>query len=251
MPISNRFSTFLAPLVVCMAIAGCATQPQVDRGPVYDPNEADNRQMHAFNRQIDKALLRPVSRGYVSVVPDEVEDVIGNFADNMGLPNVVLNKVLQGDLKGASMNTVRFIVNSTLGLGGMFDALGEFGVEKDETDFGETLHVWGADEGAYVELPLFGPSTERDAAGLIVDFAIDPIGQILPSNKTRWGTGAKIVKKVGDRGRYAETVDSVLYDSADSYAQARLIYLQNRRFELGQEAADAEIDPFALNTEGF
>jgi phospholipid-binding lipoprotein MlaA len=120
------------------------------------------------------------------------------------------------------------------------------GVAGKKTDFGETLHVWGVGEGYYLELPLLGPSTARDALGEVVDSVINPIGVLLPKPERYVGTLAKVASKIGDRARYSETVDSVLYDSADGYAQARLLYLQNRRYELGQTAGEDDFeDPYA------
>jgi phospholipid-binding lipoprotein MlaA len=127
----------------------------------------------------------------------------------------------------------------------VFDPATAAGVAGDPTDFGETLHIWGVTEGNYFELPLFGPSTDRDALGKVVDIALDPLQLILPE-KTSLPLVAKVASRISDRGRYSETVDSVLYDSADSYAQARLLYLQNRRFDLGQAPSDESFeDPYA------
>jgi phospholipid-binding lipoprotein MlaA len=144
-------------------------------------------------------------------------------------------------------------VNATLGLGGILDVASDLGLAEDSSDFGETLHVWGLPEGAYLELPLFGPSTERDAVGDVVDLFTNPLDYVLPPRPRQAKTAVRIVAKVGERGEFSDTVDSILYDSADSYAQLRLIYLQNRRFDLG-DASDSTIDyidPEALDTEGF
>ena len=131
-----------------------------------------------------------------------------------------------------------------LQLGGLLDPAGqEFALPDVDTDFGETLHVWGVPEGAYLELPVLGPSTERDFAGRIVDWAIDPLGSWLNEDQRHGVTAIKVLSKAGDRAALGDTVDSVLHESADSYAQLRLIWLQNRRYELGQEAD--EIDPYA------
>ena len=146
---------------------------------------------------------------------------------------------------------MRFVINSTLGFGGLFDVASDFGIEDHETDFGETLHVWGAGEGAYVELPFLGPSTQRDAVGKVVDLFTNPLSYTLDDPESYYGPVASVASGLGNRGRFSDTIDSILYDSADSYAQARLIYLQNRRFELGQEDQGAEIDPFELDTSGF
>ena len=219
-------------------------------GP-YDPHEAVNRQNHELNRSLDKALLRPAGVGYSQAMPDDLEDSVSNFASNLSLPGNVVNNLLQGNIEGAFRNSVRFVVNSTLGFAGLFDAAGDFGIEEVPGDFGQTLHVWGVPEGAYVELPLLGPSTERDAVGKIVDLATNPLSYVLPTPERYVGTASRAIAGVGARGRFADTIDSVLYESADSYAQARQIYLQNRRFQLEGASALDEPDPFELDTEGF
>lgn len=235
-------------------MAGCAG-PAQDRDPndgVYDPYETQNRRVHNFNRGVDKALVRPAARGYTNILPDDIEDSVGHFATNLGQPSVMANSLMQGDLRGAGIATVRFVFNSTLGIFGLFDVASDLGIDDHDTDFGETLYVWGTKEGAYVELPLLGPSTSRDAVGKFVDLFTNPLSYAVDSPESYYGTAASVAARLGDRGRYSDTVDSILYDSADSYSQARLIYLQNRRFELGQEdAAGAEIDPFELDTNGF
>ena len=235
------------------ALAACsAPDTTVDRGQgINDPYEQTNRSIHAFNRGLDRALVRPAAKGYSSLLPDEIEDSIGNFAENVSLPGVTVNALLQADGRTAGLSVVRLLVNTGLGFGGLFDVASDFGIEEADTDFGETLHVWGAGEGVYVELPGIGPSTGRDAAGKVVDVFTNPLSYILPSPEKYYGTGASVAARLGDRGRFSDTVDAILYESADSYAQARLIYLQSRRFELGDTSATPEIDPFALDTEGF
>jgi phospholipid-binding lipoprotein MlaA len=210
---------------------------------INDPYEDQNRTRHEFNRKIDRALLRPAGAGYVETVPAPVQEGVANFADNLGEPSHFVNHVLQGDVEGAVMNTLRFAVNTTVGLGGVVDMAGALGMPEFETDFGQTLYTWGVGEGAYVELPVLGPSTQRDTAGRVVDLFTNPLTNSLPDPESYYATGTSIAARVGDRGRFSDTVDSVLYDSADSYAQSRLIYLQNRRFELGGDAAYD--DPYA------
>lgn len=244
--------SFLA-LAAGLALTACTPMDpaQVGPGGVFDPHEADNRAVHRFNVAMDKALVRPVGKGVATALPEDVQTIIGNVGDNLSEPSSFVNHMLQGDARGMGVNLYRFVINSTLGLGGIFDAAGAFGVGKERSDFGETLHVWGAPEGAYVELPLLGPSTERDAAGKFVDLFTDPLSYVLPKPEKYVGTAARLTDKVGSRGRFADTVDSVLYDSADSYAQTRLLYLQNRRYELGIVVEDTYIEPDDINTEGF
>ena len=211
---------------------------------MFDPYEASNRETHEFNKSLDRALLRPVGTGYANTVPEDIQIMVGNFGDNLSEPSMAVNHLLQGDLKAVAVNLSRFLVNSTLGFGGLFDVAADFGVNEDETDFGETLHVWGAPEGAYIELPVLGPSNERDAIGEFVDLFTDPMSYVLPKPEKYYGTAARLVAKVGDRGRFAGTVDSILYESADSYAQGRLLYTQNRRYELGGSGSDTYVDPY-------
>lgn len=210
-----------------------------------DPNEATNRKVHAFNRGVDKALLRPAASAYGSIVPEPVEQGVKNFATNLDVPGDVVNDLLQAKPGEAVHNTLRFVLNTTIGIGGLFDPATPLGLAGKPTDFGETLHVWGSKEGRYVEVPFLGPSTTRDFTGTLVDVAFNPLRLVLETPETYYMTGAKVASTLGDRSRYSETFDSILYDSADSYAQARLLYLQNRRFELGQtggSGADASDD---------
>lgn len=241
--------------MAALVLAGACAAPLPGSGPeaINDPYEAQNRKAHAFNRDLDNSILRKAGAGYVKTVPTGVRRGVSNFADTVSLPQTVVNQVLQGRLGDATRNSLRFAVNATLGFGGIADVAKDMGMPKDESDFGETLHVWGLPEGAYLELPALGPSTERDALGDIVDMFTNPLDHVIPSPQNNYGTAARVLDYVGERGEFGDTIDSILYDSADSYAQLRLIYLQNRRYELGGEAAVEEtyIDPEALDTEGF
>ncbi len=235
-------------LVVFAAVIGlgaCAPGP-VPQG-INDPDEAVNREVHALNLLIDKTVLRPVAQAVTGDGPSgPVAKVIGNFADNLDEPRRVVNNLLQLRVANAAENTLRFVFNTTFGLGGVLDPASALGLNGKDTDFGETLHVWGVGEGTYVELPIFGPSTSRDAFGMAVDYAINPMRILLDPPESGVATAAGVASRIGDRGRYSDTVDSILYDSADGYAQARLLYLQNRRFELGQTGGDdaAFEDPY-------
>lgn len=220
-----------------------------------DPYEPLNRQVHSFNAGLDNNIVRPLTsplkrasapRADGAAVAGEpsLMDGITNVGGNLSLPGKVINSMLQGRPKPAAQNAARFLVNSTLGLGGLMDPAGrEFALTEIDTDFGETLHVWGVPEGAYLELPVLGPSSERDAAGRVVDWVMDPVGNWLSDDARMAARAIKIVAKVGKRAKYGGTVDSVLYNSADSYTQTKLLYQQNRRYELGQEAEI--IDPYS------
>jgi len=234
----------LAALALTGLVA-CTPNPGLAPGEVFDPYEAQNRKVHEFNKSIDRSLVRPAGKGFSDTAPDDIETGIGRFAFNLTIPGSVVNNVLQLNMRAATEDFYRFAVNTTLGLGGLFDPATELKMPAaHKADFGQTLHVWGVPEGAYLELPVMGPSTERDRAGRIVDLFTNPLSYVLPSPEKYIGTGAAVASKLSDRGRYAKTLDSVLYDSADSYAQTRSLYLQNRRFELGGASGDAYLDPY-------
>lgn len=227
------------PLLALCCISACAA-PGLGANP-GDPYEATNRQIHEFNKDLDQALLRPAGQAAAGL-PLEIREPIINFSDNVALPGMVLNGLLQGDIDGALTNAFRFAINSTWGILGLADPAAELGLAEQETDFGETLAVWGVPEGAYLELPALGPSTERDAVGRLVDFLIDPLDHFGSRQMLAYATVATAAERVIERGTFGGMLDSILYDSADSYAQTRLIYLQNRRFELGAAAGDADLD---------
>ena len=234
-------------IAALLMVAGCSVPgPEGAPGGIHDPYEAGNRKVHAFNRGIDRAVLRPVSHGYGKVANDDLQVALGNVATNLATPGIMVNNLLQGDIPGFGKNLYRLVVNTTLGIGGIFDPAAELGgVQLADADFGGTLAKWGFPEGAYLELPLVGPTTERDAAGKLVDFFTNPLSYTLPSPERHVGTVARVFDRVGDRERFGDTIDSVLYDSADSYAQSRLIYLQARRFELGGDATSNYDDPYS------
>ncbi|MES2914998.1 MAG: VacJ family lipoprotein [Pseudomonadota bacterium] len=228
-------------------LAACAAPSGPDA--INDPFEPANRGVHAFNKGVDRVLVGPASKG-VGIVPEPVRRGIDNVADTLALPGDIANNLLQLRLADAGQNTLRLGVNLTFGLAGLLDVSSELGLQGQPTDFGETLHVWGVGEGPYLELPLSGPSTARDAVGMIVDTALDPVNRVLTVREANVARAIRLFSRLGDRDRFSNTVDSLLYDSADSYAQARLLYLQNRRFQLGQTTGavaasdDGFIDPY-------
>jgi phospholipid-binding lipoprotein MlaA len=226
-----------------MVVSACSPR----QGAVADdPFERLNRSSHAFNKGLDRNILSPLSKTYTDVVPDPVEDSVSNFARNLSLPGKVVNNVLQLDLSSAARNTARFALNSTVGLAGLFDPSQKIGLVEKSTDFGETLQGWGVAEGAYLELPLFGPSNMRDGLARFVDMLfLDPTGQILKPPVSEYRSASTVGALLQTRQIYGAQIDEVLYGSADSYAQSRLVYLQSRRFELRDITNDEYIDPYA------
>jgi phospholipid-binding lipoprotein MlaA len=248
--VSKRAARISAMLVTVSLVAACGVG--VGQDGINDPYEPTNRRIHAFNKGVDRVLVGPASKG-VGFMPEPVKRGFGNVAETLDLPGDIVNNVLQLRLGDAGENSLRLAVNLTAGLAGLFDVSSVLGLAGKPTDFGETLHVWGVGEGPYLELPLAGPSTARDAIGTVADVVLNPVRLALPDKEATAATVIKLFSRLGDRDRFSETVDSILYDSADSYAQARLLYLQNRRFELGQAAGaageagatdDGFIDPY-------
>lgn len=242
-PLVSKFHRALriAAIPAAGLLAGCAQLPE---GADYsDPYEAKNRGVHETNVEIDRTLFGDgKQKGIVPTFPRPVSKGFINFAANLAAPGDVVNRVLQAKPKPAIETTLRFVINTTIGIGGLFDPATAMGLEKDETDFGETLAVWGSGEGDYIVLPLLGPSTERDALGIVVDLALDPLNTLLPSPESTYALGAAAASSAASRQVNADLVESILYESADGYAQARIIYLQNRRYELGEDVYT--IDPY-------
>ena len=238
---SFRAAAVLPALLV--AVAACTPVPE--DGGIADPYESVNRASHAVNKGADRVFFRPASKAYGAVTPEPVRSSLSNVASNLNEPLTFLNHVAQGDIDDAGHTFFRFMVNSTVGLFGLFDpATGDFGLEKRETGFGDTLAVWGAPEGAYMELPLFGPSNERDAVGRFVDIATNPLS-VLIDDGPEIATATSFPSVLNSRYELGDTVDSILYDSEDSYAQLRLFYTENRRFQLsGQTSAENAFDPY-------
>lgn len=237
----------LAVAALCCVLGLAACSPAPTGQDIWDPYEARNRRIHEANKSIDQAVFggADASNSENGSGPALLGTGVSNFAANLSLPRQVLNSLLQGRIDAAVENSFRLVLNSTLGVGGLFDPATGIGLPGRPTDFGETLHVWGFDEGAYLELPLLGPSTQRDAFGMVVDILIDPLAHgKLAIRERNTVVGARLAARIGERTEYSSVVETTLYQSADSYAKARLLYLQNRRFVLGATSDDELFDPY-------
>lgn len=231
----------LSILVLIVAACSGPTEPT----GIHDPYERVNRISHGFNKGADRVFFRPVSQIYGNVVPEPARRSLSNAAANLDTPRSVVNGVLQGEGEDAIHNAFRFLLNTTLGVFGLFDPATSFGLESRQTGFGDTLAKWGVREGAYLETPLLGPSTQRDAVGRFVDILANPVSAVLSDDGDKIASATSFPSVLNSRFEFAETVDGILYDSADSYAQLRLFYLESRRFELsGQGSAENAFAPY-------
>ncbi len=150
-------------VLVVLMLGACASAP---KGQAYDPIEKVNRATFTFNDYFDRIILKPLSRGYVAVVPKDGRTAVSNFFDNATYVDTILNDFLQGKGQQGVSDVGRLLVNSTVGIGGLFDPATSAGLEQHDEDFGQTLGVWGFGPGAYVVVPVYGPNTVRDLPDL-------------------------------------------------------------------------------------
>lgn len=240
------FNWFAAGALIA-SLGACSTGHNLSEGEVFDPFESTNRSVHEFNKMMDELVVGPASDVYGSVVPADIRMVVENAARNLGEPNAFVNHILQGDGDDASTTLIRFLLNSTIGFAGLGDPAADMGVFEKPTDFGETLAVWGVNEGAYIELPLLGPSSVRDTVGIVVDLAIDPLNYVVTREQAYYLLALRGINLIGKRHTYDDLISVLLYESADSYAAQRLSYLQNKRHAVsgGTVIEDLE-DPYAF-----
>lgn len=233
----------LMTLALVAVLGGCAGNiPVEDRHP-DDPWEGFNRQVFVFNDAIDRAVLKPVSRGYRTVTPQPVQTGVGNFFSNLGEIRTVLNSLLQGKPGNAGIATSRFLINTTVGIGGLWDFATHMEITGRDEDFGQTLAVWGWEESRYLVLPFLGPSTLRDTTGLPADTYTYPLTYV-DDDRLRYGLTA--LRVVDMR---AGLLDQEELIRGDRYVFIRDAYLQRRRFEV----SDGELgdDPFASDDFDF
>ena len=201
-----------------------------DEGDVeeYDPWERFNEKMFTFNYNLDKYVLKPVAKGYNFVVPDLFQQMIGHGFDNILVVPKLVNNILQWNWKGFMVELGRFVINSTLGIGGLFDiARQEFGLDKTKVDFGQTLGKWGVGPGPFLVLPFLPPLTVRDGIGNGVDGAMDPLGYVLPFFPDR--LAMRLGNTVNERSLNLDLFQGFEETTVDLYSAVRNGYLQRRR----------------------
>jgi len=196
---------------------------------IFDPLEPVNRAIFTFNNFADKIILEPAAKGYKKL-PSPIQSGIGNFLNNLKLPLVVVNQLLQGQGKNAAESSGRFIVNSTAGLFGLIDVAEKIGLEQKQEDFGQTLATWGVGDGFYIVLPIFGPSNVRDTAGMILTYTTDPINAYAVREGEAWLLPLRTATNAIDqRSKIIDEVNALRNNSIDYYAAVRSSYYQNRK----------------------
>jgi len=224
-----------SPAVMVAFLGPLFTQRGTPAPPVdatieeYDPWEPFNEKMFKFNKDfLDNYVLKPVAKGYNFLMPDMFQQMIDNGFSNIKVVQFVVNNLLQGRWIGASTEVGRFLINSTLGIGGLFDiAKQEFNLQKTKTDFGQTLGVWGSGPGPYLVLPFLPPLTVRDGIGTAVDGAMDPLSYYIPFIWDR--LGMKIGDTVNDRSLNLDLYQGFEETTVDLYSAVRNGYLQRRQ----------------------
>ncbi|HPE47220.1 MAG TPA: VacJ family lipoprotein [Hyphomonas sp.] len=240
---------YAAASALALGLAACATTPApaaTDPGAVPDPYENFNREMFAFNNEVDKYALGPAASAYKTVTPEFARDRVGDFLSNLKSPVVFANDVLQAEPGRAADTFYRFAINTTVGLAGLWDAAGHFGIEGHSEDFGQTLAVWGLDSGPYLVMPFIGPTNPRDLFGMGVDRALDPLtwtefdgnpnldDQIMAGRIVLGGLNARVA--LDDQIRQ-------LNEQPEPYVALRRIYSSQRQAEIrnGQMQDESEL----------
>lgn len=215
-------------LAAALTLGGCASTGEHTAASPSDPYEGFNRSMYSFNKGVDKVVLRPAAKVYDTVVPTVIDQRVDSALANLGELGNIGNALLQAKFKHALTSTGRLLVNSTLGLAGLFDPATSMGLQRHDEDFGQTLATWGLGQGPYLVLPLLGPSTVRDALAKPVDRQMDPVAEIehVPTRNTIMG-----LDLLNTRQRLFE-LEPVLEESIDEYAFVRDAYLQRRNYQI-------------------
>lgn len=229
--------------LLALALAGCATLPPSAKLDPRDPWERFNRTTFKVNYALDRAILRPTARGYVKVTPRIVRTGVSNFFANLETATTLVNDLLQGKMRGAGHDTARLLLNTSLGLGGLFDPASAAGLDKNDEDFGQTLGKWGVANGPYLMLPLFGPTTVRDGFGELLDTFTEPT-HYLEDDSTRYAITA--VEVIDIRTGLLD-LDAQLDQAYDRYAFVRNAWLARREYKV----TDGNVEEPALDEEAM
>jgi phospholipid-binding lipoprotein MlaA len=223
-----------ASMLAAFSLSGCITAgPNPD-----DPYEDFNRQMFAFNEGVDRAVLEPVAYGYRAVTNEPIREGVGNFTSNLNEPLTAVNHILQGKIPDAGATVGRFVINSTIGIAGIFDPAAAMGIQRTKEDFGQTLGAWGVQPGPYLVLPLLGPSNPRDAFGMGGDLALNPLNYPEFDNDDTIRVGIAALGGINAREGAIEAFNDVR-NQIDPYTTVRRLYDRTR----AQDVANAPIQP--------
>ncbi len=245
--LKNKFyhSKFIILVISSVALCSCASvkSNQIHESDIIinDPMEEQNRKIMAFNQAVDRTIINPIIRGYRTITPQPARSGIRNVLRNLRSPIILTNQLLQGDLNGAGNVLLRAAINSTVGVGGIFDVAGYEGIDYEPEDFGQTLAVWGVGHGPYMVLPFIGPSSLRDYTGYITDSIADPLRIHLFNHDQELLYTAKFGADYLDlRDSLMDTLNEVEESSIDYYAAIRSVYYQNREALVNDQKAAAQ-----------
>ncbi|MGE4313603.1 MAG: VacJ family lipoprotein [Pseudobdellovibrionaceae bacterium] len=230
-----KFSTLALLLVAGFGLNACSSTEaakagaSTDTAEISDPFEETNRGILKFNEAVDKGAIEPVARGYRYIVPTPARKGIHNFLTNLRSPTDFANQVLQGDVEGAGNQLSRTIINTLIGVGGLFDVAGSENLPHEQEDFGQTLAVWGVGHGPYLMVPVLGPSSARDLSGDLIDSYVDPVRLwLFNTDNEEWYYAKVLVGVVDTREGLLDVIDDLRTNSIDYYATLRSVYAQNR-----------------------
>ena len=231
-------------------VAGCAAEGPREGLAATDPYEPFNRRMLNVNKGLDRYALRPAAKAYDTVTPATFQFIIGNGLDYLETPVHFANYLLQGDVDNSLETLGRFTLNTVLGGLGMLDPATEFGLPRQETDFGITLASWGVAEGPYFVLPLFGPAMARDLPSFVVDRAFYPPSYVGPFTDIGFFNPVlNGIDLVNTRTQNFDLIDELLYETEDTYVTLRAAYLQRRRAMAAGEEGEIENLPDIFDEE--
>ncbi len=238
----NR-SPLIAALLGTLVLTACTTTDPQSLA-ANDPFEPGNREIFAFSIALDKAVAKPAATFYRAAVPQPARQGVRNALTSLNSPVVLANDVLQGEGDKAVNTFGRFMINSTIGLGGLLDVAADMGIPGHDNDFGITLGKGGVAEGSYIVLPFVGPKPPRDILGTGVDIAFDPLTYMTWNNSTLYTMIRGGLTVLDKREGALDTVESIERTSIDFYATSRSLYRQNRNAQIRGEAANEDLPNF-------
>jgi phospholipid-binding lipoprotein MlaA len=237
-----RYARAVLGVIAVLSASACVTLPPNSQRVPQDPWESWNRGVYRVNDKLDRAIAKPAAKAYVRVVPSPIRTGVSNFFANLNTTTVMINDALQGKMLAAGNDLGRFLLNSTLGLGGILDPATPAGLARNDEDFGQTLGHWGVHPGPFVELPILGPSDVRDASGKIVDTYTNP-RQYIKNNYVKYGL---YLPSLLDTRAALLSLDETLKNVYDPYAFIRDAYLQRRAYQVSDGKVTQEeplVDP--------